>query len=64
MITNLGMRGDDYQHSRIQQISDDVIKSFGVKLDYVLVLRLFTRNIGFNTSYIAFPAAHSDHSFT
>lgn len=34
MITNLGMRGDDYQHSRIQQISDDVIKSFGVKLDY------------------------------
>lgn len=34
MITNQGMRGDDYQHSRIQQISDDVIKSFGVKLDY------------------------------
>ena len=34
MITNLGMCGDDYQHSRIQQISDDVIKPFGFELDY------------------------------
>lgn len=32
-ITVKGMRGDDYQHSRIKQISDEVFQEFGIEID-------------------------------
>lgn len=34
MFTLKGMKGDEYRHKRISEISDNTVKSFGVKLDY------------------------------
>lgn len=33
LLTLKGMRGDDYKHSRIRSISDEVVTSFGIQLD-------------------------------